>query len=192
MSDGANKLDAALDREAGRFADHPKRTTAKWVAYGIAVLVALSVIGNALGIANIYWEAGKAKLTAAPRVTKAVYSTENIIQQVNLFHERCNQVQEKIKVFENNYERLTADRVAAKDQTDPLERYAAVQGLVGDQQDVTAALNAAQGSAAEYDAAAASPTSAPFRTIFSQHGLPTRIDLPAGSQAAYHYKLSCG
>src|SRR5207248_4697388 len=101
----------------------------KWTAIIVAVVVFLSVIGNALGIVNVFWQAKRAKLTAQPRVTSKVYETENIIAQVNRFHERCTGVQEKLAIFKNNYAKYVADKEAAHLKTDTLEQHAAVEAL---------------------------------------------------------------
>lgn len=183
---------AAADRVAGQLADHPKRTIAKWAVLGTACIVALVLLASLISTGSLFFEAKVAKITAQPRVTKQIYGTENIVSQVKLFHDKCTGVQEKLAVFKNNYARLVTVREAAHLQIDPLEQHAAVEQIGPAQQDVTAALNAAQADVRDYNSAAANPTVNPFRTIFSQHGLPERISLPPGEAAANSFTLSCG
>jgi hypothetical protein len=179
------------EAEANRFNEKPGRTSAKWLGIVVAVVLLLTVLGNALGIVSVFWSAEKAKITAAPRVTSKVYETENIIAKVTLFHEKCTDVIADLNTFQNNYQRYVADKEALKGATG-LEAQSGREALPNDVSDYTAALNVAQSDAATYNAEAANPTAAEFRTIFSQHGLPVRIDLPPGAAAADSYHLNCG
>lgn len=192
LADSEKKWEDRTERSFENFTNHPKTYLAKLVGIVVVVIVALSLIGNALGIANIYWQATKAKITAAPRVTTQVYDTNNIIAQVKFFHDKCVGVKEKVNIFQNNYARYQNNLRAAELQTDPLQRQVALDALGPAQADVTAALNGAQSDAAEYNSAAANPTINPFRTIFSQNNLPERIELPPGEAAASHFLLNCG
>jgi hypothetical protein len=173
-----------------KFVQKPVRSSIKILLIVLAIWFLLSLIANAIGIANIYWQAEKAKVTAAPRVTSKVYETENIIAKVAFFHEKCTNVVKDLHVFENNYERYLADKETARTTTG-LEARSASEALSNDQSDYTAALNVAQEDAANYNAASDNPTIKQFRTIFSQHGLPEHIELPAGTTAAYKFKIYC-
>lgn len=164
-----------------------KGTILKWIGIVVAVLIGLTVLANALGIANIYWSAEKAKITAKPRVISKIYETENIIVEVAKFHDECTAVQRELAVFQNNYGRYQADKEAAADASTGLEKEAAVQSLPNDVSDYTAPLNSAQAEAAAYNSNSAQYTQNEFKT----HNLPNRIDLPPGPPAAAKFQLNC-
>jgi hypothetical protein len=164
----------------------PKRTILKLGGITVAVIVALTVLANAIGIASIYWSAESAKITAAPRVTQSIYGTENIIAKVALFHDRCTGVVRDLNVFQNNYQRFIADKEAVKTATG-LEAQSAKESMSNDISDYTAALNVAQEDAASYNSASAQYTQNPFKS----QNLPYRIELPPGAQAAFNYHVNC-
>lgn len=75
-----------------KWTTHPIRTTSFWVGSIVAFFVALSLIGNLFGVANIYWQAEQSKLTLKPRLTIYSNSTGNAVAQKAFFTSTCNDV----------------------------------------------------------------------------------------------------
>lgn len=166
---------------------NPGRFIAFWGFILLGAIILLTLIGNALGIANIYWQAEKAKLTIKPRITQQIYTPENAFAQINFFHDQCRGVVADLNIFKNNRERYEADVQAAHLETDPIKRQADIEALSTEQQDVTGALNAAQQAAQAYNSQSAKYTATPFK----DHNLPYRIELPAGEAAAANFIVNC-
>jgi hypothetical protein len=121
-------------------------------------------------------------------VTKQVYETENIIQKVALFHDKCTKVVADLNIFQNNYQRYLADKqAAANPAATTLERQSVAASLANDVSDYTAPLNVVQEDAAAYNSASAQYTQNPFKA----QNLPYRIEVPPGASAAYAYHVNC-
>ena len=191
MTDNEDVWVSRGQRLSDSFTRHPFWTSIKIGIPTLAVIFCLWIAGEAIATGGVFWEAAKAKITAQPRVTKNIYETENIIQKIALFHEKCTAFNKDLLVFQNNYQRYVADKESLKGLSG-LERTSVQSTLPNDISDYTAALNVAQEDSANYNSASANPTISPFKTIFSQHGLPNRIELPSGASAAYSFHINCG
>lgn len=159
----------------------------KWVIGGIVGFVLIVLVCVGLSIGGVFAGAKVAEITEHPRVISKVEETENVIAKIALFHDRCTQVNEKIAIFKNNYGRYQADREAVRNLTG-LEASSAQAQLPNDVSDYTAALNAAETAAQEYNSASAQYTQDKFKSS----KLPYRILLPAGNvKASYAFTLNC-
>jgi hypothetical protein len=176
-----------LDAYADDYARHPVWNSIKLGLAGIVVIGVLAAIIGLISTGSVFFAASKAKFTAAPRVTQKVYAPDNVIANVAFFHDTCNAVSRDLQVYRNNEARYQADRNAARLQTDPLQQAAAVNALSTEQQDVTAALNAAQDAAASYNSASAQYTRNPFKDA----GLPYRITVPTDPRDLATFSVAC-
>lgn len=171
---------------ADEFGDKPLWAAFKWGVGLILVITALVLVISVISTGSVFFNAAKAKITAAPRVTSKIYETENIISKVALFHDKCNKVVADLKIFQNNYGRYLADKQTAVSATG-LERTSAEQSLSNDISDYTAPLNVVQEDAANYNSASAQYTQNPFKA----QNLPYRIEIPAGASAVYAAHIEC-
>lgn len=182
-------LEAKLENEGKRFNEKPGRTTAKWLGSFLVLILALTLVGNAFGVANIYWEAAKARITASPRVEKKVYEPENIINQVYYFTTTCEDVGRDYANWKNNeadYQRELQLANTARTQGEATQANNAAQQL---STAVSGALQQVQQDAAAYNARSINYTANPFKT----HGLPYRITVPLNPIELNHWTPpSCG
>lgn len=155
------------------FTDKPVKTTVVWVATIIGVLLALSLIGNALGVANIYWQAEQAKLTVNPRVTKATYGTDNALHNIAYFHDQCNTILADQQNVVNAEETLKVDQATLKETSDPIAQQQAGSAVAQDQTAVLGARDQLSTDVRDYDSKSATQTAAPFKAA----NLPARITI---------------
>lgn len=182
-------LEDKLENEGKKFNEKPGRMIAKWLGLLLVVVLALTVVGNAFGVANIYWEGAKARATAAPRVEKAVYNPENIINQVYFFTTTCEDVGRDYANWKSNeadYQRELQLAQTARTQGEATQANNAAQQL---STAVSGALQQVQQDAAAYNARSINYTAKPFKT----HGLPARIVVPLNPIELNHWTPpSCG
>ena len=171
------------------FENNPVKTFLK--AFGIlfAIVIVLSIIGNATGIVSIYWQAEEAKITAAPKVTRQVYQPENIISQVYFFTTTCEDVGKDYANWHSNeadYQREIQIAGNARTQGEATQANNAAQQLTTA---VSGALQQLQQDAASYNARSINYTANPFK----DRSLPYRIEVPSNpSQLAVWIPPVCG
>lgn len=165
--------DDRVARAAVRLTDNPKRTALKWGAGLTAFLLVMLVIGNALSITNVFWNAEKAKLTVQPRVTQQTYSTGNALHFISYFHSQCNTILADEQAYENALSQLAVDQKTLSSVTDPIAQQQAGQAVSTDNTDAVGAKDQLSNDVRDYDARSADQTAEPFKAA----GLPHRIDL---------------
>lgn len=180
--------DDRLDKAADQWGRRPWWTTLKWILGLGAIALICVVIVSLISTGSLFFQAEVAKRTLAPRVTQRVYGTDNAINNVAFFHDKCQAVLRDVQVYRNNAARLRADQRAAQTETDPLKQQQAQAALTTEQSQVTAAQNTAASDAADYNSASAQYTRNPFKDA----NLPYRIELPADPVALAEFTINCG
>lgn len=151
------------------FTDHPWR----WVVGAIAVIVALSLVGNVLGVISVYWGAERAKLTAPGRVTQATYGTSNVLRNIAYFHDQCNTILVDEQNVRNGRVALQVDQTTLSAATDPIAQEHAGQAVEQDATNINGAIDQLSVDVRAYDAKSATQTANPFKA----HNLPYRISI---------------
>lgn len=155
------------------FTEHPVRTTGLWVGSIVAFFLILGLIGNAFGIANVYWQAEQAKLTVKPRVTQATYGTDNALSNISYFHNQCNTILADNQNVTNAQVTLTQDRATLASATDPIAQSQDGQAVSQDNTNLLGAKDQLSNDVRDYDSKSATQTANPFKA----NNLPYRIDL---------------
>jgi hypothetical protein len=162
-----------LFRRYADFTDHPVRTVTTWIVSIVVVVALLGVIGNALGIANVYWQAEQAKLTVNPRVTQAVYGTSNALVNIAYFHNQCNTILADQTNVENATTTLAQDKATLASASDPIAQQQAGQAVTQDDVNLLGAKDQLSTDVRDYDSKSATQTANPFKA----HNLPYRIQI---------------
>lgn len=172
------------------FTDHPVKTTLVWVGTVLALLLALSLIGNALGIANIYWQAEQAKLTINPRVTRTTYSTQNALVNIAYYHNQCNTITVDEAQVANAAAALASDKQQFAAATDPITQSQLGSQVSTDNTNLFGIKNQLQNDVGDYNAKSATQTSNPFKA----NNLPYRIVVNTDGKAIdsiTHQPVNC-
>lgn len=149
--------------------------TAKYIGGGLAAIVGLILVIGLLTTGNAFFQAGIAKVTAAPKVTQKVYEPENIIAKVHFFTTTCEDVGRDYANWHSNeadYQRELQLSQTARTQGEATNANNAAQQL---STAVSGALQQLQQDAAAYNAESINYTANPFKTA----GLPYRIIVPS-------------
>jgi hypothetical protein len=159
-------------KHAGDATEYPGLTALKWGLGLVVVLLVLSIVGNALGVVNVYWQAEQAQVTAPARVKIITYDPQNIIAQKAFFTTTCNDMNADLGSWKTNEAAVAQLEQQIKD------------GIIQDPTGATLqqAESQAQGpQAAVYQAAAAYTARAqnPVYNKFIPAGYPTSIAPPA-------------
>lgn len=158
----------------------------KAVGAFLALWLVLMVLLSLITTGTVFFEAGVAKITAAPRVTKKVYETDNIIGQVAAFEQLCSDVSSDYsqwRVNQANFER-----------TEKEIKEGVIQDPTGDtlsqvQTQAQGPLNALIRDSNDYNAKSRNYTQAPFRSA----GLPYQITPPQSEADLVNWSPpSCG
>jgi hypothetical protein len=157
------------------FTDHPGRTILTWAVTIIAFVLILGLIGQLTGIANVYWGAEKAKITAPARVTQSTYGTDNVLHNVSYFHDQCNTILADQQNVVNARATLKQDQAAfnAIPASNPIAQQQAASSLQQDQVNLVGAKDQLSNDVRDYDSKSATQTANPFKA----HNLPYRISL---------------
>lgn len=162
-------------KQLGKFTEHPWGYTIKIVGGIVAFFVVLSLLGNAFGIVNIYWQAEQSKLTIKPRVTQATYQTGNALHFISYFHDQCNTIYADNQQVANALSTLQADQatLAGIPSSNPIAQQQAANSVQTDQTDLLGVKDQLANDVADYDAKSATQTANPFKA----NDLPYRISL---------------
>lgn len=189
---GQRERDEVWDRRADRAADsltyHPWWTALKWGLGLLAVLLVLSVVGNAFGILSVWWGGEQAQITNPSRVKQQVFDPNNTIAQISFFHNQCEGVNADAQIVSQNAATYLADKRVLAGATDPISQQQARDALLQDQQNITGPRNALVQRAADYNSRSQQSTA----NVFKGHGLPRRIDVPSTIEALATFHVNCG
>lgn len=166
-------------KQYGDFTDHPTRYSLKIIVGVIggivAFVVVISLIANAFGVVNVYWQAQQAKLTVEPRVTKATYGTSNALHFIAYFHDQCNTINSDNQQAANAASTLKNDQatLAGIPSSNPIAQQQAANSVQADQTNLLGVKDQLSNDVTDYDSKSATQTANPFKAA----GLPYRISL---------------
>ena len=168
-----NDLDRVWDdRTFGAYAsitDHPWR----WVGGIVAVIIGLTLLGNALDIVSVYWNAEKAKATVNGRVTQATYGTDNALSNIAYFHNQCNTILTDQQNVVNAKSTLATDQGVFNAAATPIGQEQAGQTVSQDETALLGSKDQLSTDVRDYDAKSATQTANPFKAA----NLPYRISI---------------
>jgi hypothetical protein len=149
-----------------------KKRITGWIAAGVAGVVLLIVVLNALSVVSVFWQADKAQITVPAREKIFRYGTGNAVTNIAYFHTQCNDVLGDEQNVVNATQALRQDSRDSR-STDPIKASQAQSLLQQDETYLIGAKDQLSNDVRDYDARSASSLSAPFK----ESGLPQRISI---------------
>jgi hypothetical protein len=176
MSDDRRRQvwDRRAERAADKWTHHPFRQAVKWALGLLVAFALLSLVGNALGIVNVYWHAEVAEQKRPARERLRIQTdVDRTLREYERFHEQC----EDVVRLNRQVSRAEADAKALaetyKDAKDPFGQNA--QEIADTRRQASALADQRDQVAADYNARARQQKTA---GQFRDAGLPYQIEPP--------------